>query len=181
VELRSLGAIVGSAEAIGWGADANTHLPVLHTHDRFGYRLDEVVYHPAYHELLRVAVAHGAHATPWAESRPGAHVVRAAKMFLLAQVDAGHGCPISMTYSAVPALRVQPELAAEWEPRLVSRTYDPRFQPADQKTGALAGRDGDDRETGRVGRAREHHSCRTGRRRVVPSRGPQVVLLGTHV
>ena len=86
--------------------------PVLRTHDRFGHRIDEVEFHPAWHDLMRTSVAHGLHALPWREPRRGAHVARAALFFTLSQVEAGHVCPISMTYSGVPALRAQPELAA---------------------------------------------------------------------
>jgi putative acyl-CoA dehydrogenase len=138
-ELAALGAFCGSAEARELGALANAYPPVLHTHDRYGRRRDEVTYHPAYHRLMVVAVEAGAHAAPWKEGRPGAHVARAAKLFLLTQVEAGHGCPISMTYAAVPALRHQPELQQEWEPRLAARRYDPRFLPARDKEGATAG------------------------------------------
>jgi putative acyl-CoA dehydrogenase len=135
---RQIGAIAGGA-AIDWGVQANAYPPVLRTHDRYGHRIDEVEYHPAWHELMRVAVGHGLHALPWREPRPGAHVARAAMFFVLAQAEAGHGCPISMTYSGVPALRAQPELAREWEPRLTSTHYDARCVPAEQKTGALCG------------------------------------------
>jgi putative acyl-CoA dehydrogenase len=136
--VRRLGALAGG-EAIQWGFQANTYPPVLRTHDRYGHRIDEVEFHPAWHALMRAAVAHGLHALPWREPRPGAHVARAALFFQLGQVESGHGCPISMTYSAVPALRAQPEIAAEWEPRLHSTEYDPRMLPAPQKTGALCG------------------------------------------
>jgi putative acyl-CoA dehydrogenase len=136
--VRELGAIAGS-EAIDWGVQANAHPPVLRTHDRYGQRIDEVEFHPAWHQLLRVAVGHGLHALPWREPQPGAHVARTALFFVFAQAEAGHGCPISMTYSAVPALRAQPELAAEWEPRLASTQYDARCIPAAQKSGALCG------------------------------------------
>jgi putative acyl-CoA dehydrogenase len=138
-ELTELGALAGSPTAIQWGFQANENPPVLHTHDRFGHRIDEVAYHPAYHELMRTAVAYGLHAAPWADGRPGAHVARAAKMIVWSQVDAGHTCPISMTYSVVPALRQQPDLAAEWEPTLFSRTYDPRPLPVAEKQGAVFG------------------------------------------
>src|SRR5207302_5328283 len=94
---------------------------------------------PAWHELMRVSVGHALHALPWREPQPGAHVARAALFYLMSQVEAGHGCPISMTYSIVPALRAQPELATEWEPRLVSTEYDARMIPACEKRGALAG------------------------------------------
>jgi putative acyl-CoA dehydrogenase len=126
-------------EAIGWGRLANANPPILRTHDRFGHRIDEVEFHPAWHELLRLAVHHELHALPWHDARPGAHVARAALFYVLSQAEAGHGCPISMTYSAVPALRAQPELAAEWEPRIVSNRYDARVRPAIEKTGALVG------------------------------------------
>jgi putative acyl-CoA dehydrogenase len=136
--LRALGAVAGG-EAIDWGVQANAHPPVLRTHDRYGHRIDEVEYHPAYHRLMELAVGYGLHALPWREPRPGAHVARAALFTVLAQAEAGHGCPISMTYSAVPALRVEPELAAEWEPRLTSTHYDRRSAPSSEKTGALCG------------------------------------------
>jgi putative acyl-CoA dehydrogenase len=138
-ELAELGALAGSAEAIAWGFQANENPPVLHTHDRWGRRSDTVAFHPAYHRLMEVAVAHGLHASPWGDERPGAHVARAAKMIVWSQVDAGHTCPISMTYSVVPALRHQPDVAAEWEPRVVSRTYDPAFAPATAKHGVTFG------------------------------------------
>ena len=138
-DLHALGRLAGSPEAIDWGFEANRHPPELRTHDRFGHRVEEVGYHPAYHELMRVAVGHGLHGAPWAVDQPGAHVARAAGFVTWSQVEAGHGCPISMTYSIVPALRNQPDLAAEWEPRLVARAYDPRNVPAHDKPGAIAG------------------------------------------
>ncbi|HEV3475731.1 MAG TPA: isovaleryl-CoA dehydrogenase [Actinomycetota bacterium] len=137
--LSALGKVAGTPEVLGWGTQANDHPPVLRTHDRFGNRIDEVDFHPAWHSLMRLAVEHGIHAMPWREPRPGAHAARAAAMILMSGVEAGHGCPISMTYAAVPALRAQPDLAAEWEPRLTSPTYDPRLIPAQDKAGALAG------------------------------------------
>ena len=134
-----LGATCGRAEVIEWGAQANASPPVLRTHDRYGHRVDMVDYHPAYHQLMRLSIGHGMHALPWREPRPGAHVARAAMFYLTSQVEAGHGCPISMTYSAVPALRVEAKVAREWEPRLTSTHYDHRFQPATEKQGALCG------------------------------------------
>jgi putative acyl-CoA dehydrogenase len=112
---------------------------VLRSHDRYGNRIDEVEFHPAWHRLMEVSVGHALHALPWREPRPGAHVARAALFFTFAQAEAGHGCPISMTYSAVPALRMQPEVAREWEPRLTSTHYDPRPRAASEKLGALCG------------------------------------------
>jgi putative acyl-CoA dehydrogenase len=137
--LIDLGALAGSEEAIGWGFDANRFPPELRTHDRFGHRIDEVTFHPAWHELMRVAVSHGLHASPWRDPCPGAQVARAAGFFVWSQVEAGHGCPISMTLAAVPALRQQPEAAAEWVPRLTSLEYDPGLRPAVSKRGALCG------------------------------------------
>jgi putative acyl-CoA dehydrogenase len=137
--LHSLGARAGSAESIGWGFTANENAPRLRTHDRFGHRIDAVDYHPAYHELMRVAVGNELHGGPWRNPRDGAHVARAAGFMVWSQVDAGHGRPVSMTYAIVPALRTSSALAAEWEPRLTSPTYDPRALPAAQKDGAIAG------------------------------------------
>jgi putative acyl-CoA dehydrogenase len=116
--------ILGAGEPAEWARLANEHPPVLRTHDRYGNRIDEVEFHPAWHELMRLSVAHGLHALPWREPQPGAHVARAALMLLALQVEPGHGCPISMTYSSLPALRAEPELAAEWEPRLTSLSYE---------------------------------------------------------
>jgi putative acyl-CoA dehydrogenase len=135
---RAFGAVAGG-EPMRWGAQANAYPPVLRTHDRYGHRIDEVEYHPAWHNLMQLAVANELHALPWRDPRPGAHVARAALFYLLSQAESGFGCPISMTYSAVPALRTQPEVAAEWEPRLTSTQYDPRMVPASQKRGALCG------------------------------------------
>jgi putative acyl-CoA dehydrogenase len=138
-ELTHFGAIAGSAEAVTWGFQANQHPPVLRTHDRYGNRIDEVEFHPAWHEWLRLSVRHRLHCLPWVDPRPGSHVARAALVLMASQVEAGHCCPISMTWAAVPALRVQPELAAEWEPRICTTSYAARFCPAAEKTGVLLG------------------------------------------
>ncbi|HEY2997771.1 MAG TPA: isovaleryl-CoA dehydrogenase [Acidimicrobiales bacterium] len=161
-DLHALGRLAGSPEAIAWGFDANRNPPELHTHDRYGHRIDEVAYHPAYHELMRVAVGHGLHAAPWAVDRPGAHAARAAGFLTWSQVEAGHLCPVSMTYSIVPALRHQPDLAAEWEPRLVARAYDPRDVPAREKPGALAGMGMTEKQGGSDVRANTTRAERAG-------------------
>jgi putative acyl-CoA dehydrogenase len=137
-ELHELGRLAGSAEAQEWGRLAEKHPPVLTTHDRYGNRIDEVEYIPAYHSLMETAVGNGLHAAPWASSQPGAHVARAAK-FLAWNVDAGHGCPISMTYAVVPALRANADLAATYEPLLTSSTYDPGLRIPTTKRGLIAG------------------------------------------
>lgn len=138
-EVRELGARAGSPEVQEWARMAEANPPVLHTHDRYGHRLDEVEFHPAWHQLMAAAVESGQHAAPWAEARPGGHLVRAAKFYAWAQAEAGHGCPVSMTYAAVPALRAQPELAAAYEPLLASRTYDYGLRPPLGKRGLIAG------------------------------------------
>jgi putative acyl-CoA dehydrogenase len=133
-ELHELGRLAGSAEWIEAGAAANRHAPELHSHDRFGHRIDEVTFHPAYHALLGAAVEHGLHAAPWARERPGAHVARAAGFVVWSQVDAGVGCPTSMTYAAVPVLRTAPA-GAGWLPAVTSREYDPGLRPVGGATG----------------------------------------------
>ncbi|HET6831138.1 MAG TPA: acyl-CoA dehydrogenase family protein [Solirubrobacterales bacterium] len=137
--IRVAGELGGRVETIELGRLANENPPKLRTHDRFGNRIDEVEFHPAWHELMSMHVSHGTHALPWRRPEPGAHVARAAAFMCLSQAEAGTGCPISLTYSAIPALRHQPEIAGEWEPRLTSLGYDPRVVPAADKGGALCG------------------------------------------
>ncbi|GAA5147784.1 acyl-CoA dehydrogenase family protein [Nocardioides marinquilinus] len=137
-DVRALGRLAGGEQAQEWARLAERHPPTLVTHDRSGHRVDEVEYDPAYHHLMATAVGHGLHAAPWADDRPGAHVARAAK-FLVWNVDAGHGCPVSMTYAVVPALRAAPELAAVHEPLLTSTVYDPGLRTPSSKAGLVAG------------------------------------------
>lgn len=138
-ELDEVGLAAGSAQALELGDLAERHPPTLRTHDRYGNRVDEVVYDPAYHKLMQTAVGYGLHGAAWADDRPHAHLVRAAKFSLWQMVDPGHGCPISMTYAAVPALRRDPELASVFEPLLASRVYDPVLGVPTQKAGLTAG------------------------------------------
>ncbi|MCX4670845.1 acyl-CoA dehydrogenase family protein [Streptomyces sp. NBC_01381] len=135
-QLSELGRAAGSAQAREWGFLANENPPVLHTHDRYGHRVDEVAFHPSWHRLLGKAVSSGL-TTAWV--RPGGHLRRAAGFLVWSQVEAGHGCPVSMTHAAVPALRADPALAAEWEPKLTSLVYDEGLRPASQKAGVLFG------------------------------------------
>ncbi|HQR80670.1 MAG TPA: acyl-CoA dehydrogenase family protein [Actinomycetota bacterium] len=137
--LVELGALAGSEHARDLGRLANEQTPVLRTHDRYGNRLDEVEFHPAWHELMGVAVANGLHAAPWSADDKAAHVRRAAGFITWSQAEAGHGCPISMTYAAIPALRVDPQRAAEWEPGLASREYDFGLRAPADKRGLIAG------------------------------------------
>ena len=139
-QLGELGRLVGTADSYRRAALANANSPVLQTHDRFGNRIDEVEFHPSWHHFMELSVSHGLHSLPF--ERPpgeGARVVRDAAFSMVSQIEAGHGCPISMTTSVIPALRVEPSLAAVWEPRILTRTYDPRLVPVAEKQGALLG------------------------------------------
>ncbi|AYC43213.1 acyl-CoA dehydrogenase family protein [Streptomyces griseorubiginosus] len=138
-QVRRLGLRAGSAEAQEWADLANRHEPVLRTHDRYGNRVDEVDFHPSWHHLMRTAVAEGLAGTPWAEDRPGAHVARTAGGLVWGHTDAGHGCPTSMTYAAIPALRREPDLAKVYEPLLTGRVYEPELRVPTEKGGLLAG------------------------------------------
>jgi putative acyl-CoA dehydrogenase len=135
-ELTALGRTSGSAQVQEWGRLANENPPRLLTHDRYGNRADEVEFHPSWHRLLGKGVSAGLTAA-W--GRPAGHLRRAAAFVVWTQVEAGNGCPLSMTHAAVPALRTDPELAAEWEPRLTSMVYDQELRPAHSKAGALFG------------------------------------------
>jgi putative acyl-CoA dehydrogenase len=137
--LADLGRLAGSERAREWGRLADENPPRLRTHDRYGHRIDEVEFHPAWHELMRTAVEHGLAGAPWVDGAAAAHVRRAVGYLGWTQVEMGHGCPITMTYAVVPALRRAPELAARYEPGLTSRDY--RFGLTDPATkpGLIAG------------------------------------------
>ncbi len=138
-DLTAFGQLTGSADYLALGALANRFAPELETHDRFGNRVDLVTFHPAYHALMKTAIGHGLHSSPWTDPGPGAHVARAARIYMHTQVEAGHGCPITMTFAAVPSLRTTPELARIWEPRITARIYDPRNVPDSCKQGLTIG------------------------------------------
>ena len=182
--LCAFGKLTGSADYIEQGVLANRNPPELDTHDRFGNRVDLVRFHPAYHTLMKTSIEHGIHSSPWTDPGPGAHVARAAHEYLHTQVEAGHGCPITMTFAAIPALRATPELAAA----VGAEDHRPRLRPAQRAGRAEAGADhrhGDDREAGRLRRARQHHPrVPGGRRRPGPglrTGRPQVLRLGPDV
>ena len=118
---------------------ANTLTPVHHSHDRWGNRVDEIEFHPAYHRIMEFSVSRGLHTSAWADPGPGANVERAAGFMLVSQIEAGHGCPLSMTHAVVPSLRMSPGLAAEWEPALLSTAYDPQLRDPATKSGVLFG------------------------------------------
>jgi len=168
-QISDLGRLLGTEEVQRWGFDANEQRPVLHTHDRYGNRRDEVVFHPSWHNLMRTSVEHKLHSLPWEiekseniGNRKGAHVARAALLMLTAQNEAGHTCPISMTFSCIAALRAEPDLAREWEPRILSTRYDPRFAPALDKTGVLLGMGMTEKQGGSDVRANTSRAERIG-------------------
>src|SRR3954465_3155285 len=137
--LAELGRLAGSEPAQEWGRLANENPPRLRTHDRYGHRIDEVEFHPAWHELMRTAVEHGLAGAPWADAAPHPHVRRATGYLGWTQVEMGHGCPVTMTYAVVPALRRNPALAARYEPGLTARAYDFGLTDPSAKAGLIAG------------------------------------------
>ncbi len=137
--LTALGAAAGSDEVLQWGEDANRYLPELHSFDRFGRRIDEVTFHPAYHRLMALAMDHRIHSIGWAEKRSGRHAAHAALLALFTEAEAGTMCPISMTYASVAALRHQPDVAALWVPKIVGGVYDPPLKPMAEKRGLTIG------------------------------------------
>jgi putative acyl-CoA dehydrogenase len=173
-ELHELGLLAGRAETQDQARLANEHPPVLRGYDRWGNRIDEIEFHPAWHTLMQTAVGHGLHAAPWADERPGGHVARAAKFYVWSQAEAGHGCPVSMTYAVVPALRHAPDLAGRFEPLLTARAYDPGLRPPEGKRGLLAGMAMTEKQGGSDVRAN------TTRAEPVPGAGPGAHVLTGH-
>jgi len=133
------GDVLGRAETLALGREANRHPPELRTHDRYGHRIDEVAFHPAWHAVMALAMEHEVHNLPWRSDRPGRFVARTALHAMLSQVEAGACCPLTMSFACVPALRHEPDVAAEWEPRLRGTTYTPELRPAAEKPAVLVG------------------------------------------
>ena len=138
-ELRAFGEMLGREETIELGHLANRYPPVLRTHDRFGHRIDEVEFHPAWHELMTLAMRARVHNLPWTDSRPGRHVARATLLYLLTQVEAGVTCPLSMTCAVVPSLRQEPEVWEAWRGLLAGTEYESRLLPGTEKAAVLMG------------------------------------------
>ena len=138
-DLARFGALAGAADTIDLGFRANNNKPVFNTHDRFGHRIDEVDFHPAYHQLMSLALENGLHSSPWTHPGTGAHVTRAAKYYMHSQVEAAHCCPVTMTFAAIPSIRKQPELAKLWEDRILHNSYDSRNIPDSQKASVTIG------------------------------------------
>ena len=136
--LAALGARVGSAEVIDWGVEANRNVPVLENFDRYGQRIDEMRFHPAYHQLMTLGLEAGLASVAW-NGTPAGHVAHAAILFLTGQADSGTSCPMTMTYAAVPALGIEPAVAEAWVPRILAGRYDPACRPAPEKTGVTIG------------------------------------------
>jgi len=137
--LNVYGRRLGDAETIENGRLAHKHPPQLKLFDRFGYRRDEVEFHPAWHSIMSLIIGEGLHSAPWAEPKPGAHVARAAAYIMHAQIEPGSQCPTTMTYGSVPAIRKDKHLSETWLPKIYSRQYDGSNKPVAQKTGALIG------------------------------------------
>ncbi|HSJ27628.1 MAG TPA: acyl-CoA dehydrogenase family protein [Acidimicrobiia bacterium] len=139
-EIGRWGRTISTSDVYRLADEANRNQPVLRTHDRFGFRSDTVEFHPAWHRLMELSVGDGLHSLPF-EKPPGegARVVRDAKFMLMAQIEQGHGCPISMTTSVLPALRVDSDLHDRWRDRILTRTYDQTFGPVESKSGVLLG------------------------------------------
>lgn len=137
--VTAFGAKVGSEEVMRWGALANENPPVLHTHNRFGHRIDEVEFHPAWHSLMQLGIAQGLHSSVWTDTRPGSFVARTAEHFIVTQAEQGFSCPVTMTFGVLAGLRKQPSLCAEWEPKILSTQYDFGLRPLAQKRGVIMG------------------------------------------
>ncbi|MDH3737811.1 MAG: isovaleryl-CoA dehydrogenase [Alphaproteobacteria bacterium] len=138
-KLSAFGAVLGRESTLALGANANRYTPELRAFDRYGQRIDEVEFHPSYHELMALGIEHQVHSIAWTAEQPGGHVVHTALEYLLTQVEAGVCCPLTMTNAAVPILRRQPQLAREWESRVLSQHYDLRAVPIGEKRGATIG------------------------------------------
>jgi putative acyl-CoA dehydrogenase len=160
--VAAFGASLGRAPVLALGRAANRHVPELRTHDRYGHRIDEVEFHPAWHEMMRLAMAASVHNLPWREPAAGAHVARSALHFMLSQVEAGVCCPLTMTFACVPALRHEPELADRWEPALRGLDYDPRLAPLGEKRSALVGMAMTEKQGGSDVRANETRALPDG-------------------
>ncbi|MFQ5513227.1 MAG: isovaleryl-CoA dehydrogenase [Myxococcota bacterium] len=172
--VAAFGVEMGRSETRELGRLANRNTPELRTHDRFGHRIDQVEFDPAWHEVMRTAMAHELHCLPWRHAEPGAHVARNAMTYMLAQIEAGSGCPITMAFACVPTLRQQPDVAAEWEPRILETEYDPRDRPAPEKRSVLIGMAMTEKQGGSDVRANTTRATPLGR----PGSGQAYTLVG---
>jgi putative acyl-CoA dehydrogenase len=173
-ELDAFGEMTGSARLIELGFQANENKPVLRTHDRYGNRVNEVRFHPAYHELMRISLTHELHASHWSRPGEGAQVARAARFYLMAQVEAAHGCPVTMTSAVVPALRLQPEVYEQYADKILNAGYDPRNVPIDEKTSITVGMAMTEKQGGSDVRANSTRATAVGK----PGPGKAYQLVG---
>ena len=173
-ELTALGELGGRAETIALGFDANEHPPQLRAHDRFGNRVDEVRFHPAWHALMTHALRAGLAGWAWEDPHPNPHVRRAAKFFLWSQVESGHGCPVSMTYAAVPVVRGLQGAGDAWLRALTQPQYDARTLPIAQKSGGLCGMGMTERQGGSDVRTNETRAAAV----TTPGSGREYLLNG---
>lgn len=168
-DLLRLGKELGTEHVLSLGELANVHDPVLKTHDRFGRRIDEVQFHPAWHELMTLSMREELHSMPWTSRAPGRYVHRAARYYLRHQIEQGSSCPITMTFAVTASLRLDPSLAEAWMPRLASTLYDGRSLPAPQKTSALFGMGMTERQGGsdvRANASKAHYVSQEGSAKV---------------
>lgn len=170
--VHAFGAELGRAETIRQGELANRYKPELRVFDRFGQRIDEVEFHSAYHHMMALGISHGMPTIAWTADRTGGHVAHTAMEYMAFQIEAGHCCPLTMTYAAVPALRAEPAVAAEWEPRILSGVYDPSSRPASDKAGATIGMAMTEKQGG--------SDVRANTTRAVPAGGDGVYSLTGH-
>ncbi len=161
-EISAFGHKCGQAAYLELGHLANKYPPELDTHDRFGNRVDSVRYHSAYHALMASSLAEGIHSAPWIDPKAGAHVVRGAKGFIQSQVEAGHGCPVTMTFASIPSFRLQPNVAAMFESKILSRGYDPRNVPIDEKQSITVGMGMTEKQGGSDVRMNSTHATPVG-------------------
>lgn len=160
--LAEHGAKTGSAEVIEWGFLANENKPEFSSHDRHGNRVDLVEYHESYHRLMALGLEYGIHSAPWTDPKSGAHVARAARSYLQAQAESGHGCPLTMTFAAVPSIKLTPSLAKEWLPKILNNGYDPRNVPHYEKQSLTIGMGMTEKQGGSDVRANTTHAYALG-------------------
>lgn len=156
-QLHAYGELAGG-ELMRLGFVANENKPKLHTHDRYGNRIDRVEFHPAYHQIMRTAIEHGLPSLPWRKPGPGAHVVRSALGYLHSQAESGTGCPLTMTFACIPAISKQAQVAEDWVPKILTTDYDARDLPASEKRGLTIGMGMTEKQGGSDVRANTTHA-----------------------
>ncbi len=162
-KLEKFGKLLGRRETIDLGFQANRHEPRLKSFNRFGQRIDEIEFHPAYHQLMKIGLDNGVASIAWTAKKQGGHLAHAAMEYMLMQIEGGVCCPVTMTYAAVPALLNEPSLARIWEPKILAASYDPRYLPLDKKSGATIGMAMTEKQGGSDVRANTTSAHKTGK------------------